>query len=147
MADRSLNPLQEKAALLLAEGCNQSETGRRVGRTYQSIRRWLEPRKGKPSPFFLRVEELRQDILAESKRLIKENLLNNVKTIQAVADGEIDKEIAPTRLRAAQWLAEKVLGKDKTETPDPRKKAREAAMELEMLAEDDADELLNRGVS
>ena len=140
----SLSIAQERAAVFLSEGMTQAETSRRIGKTTQTVYRWT-----KMSDFQERVTELRTNATHEAMELLRGNVNNAVGVIVKIAkEGAVIEEESSTRLQfnAAKWVAERVLAPAVAdERPSGGKRARETAVELERLTNDDRQEMLDRG--
>ena len=142
-----LNAAQEKAAVLLSEGCSQAEAARRVNKTAQTVWRWMQQ-----TDYQEHVEQLRINATAEAMNTLRNNVNVAVEVIVDIAkQGAVAEEESSRRLQfnAAKWVAERVLkpavaGEEK---PSAAKRQREAAVELEMLTADDKSEMLTRGTN
>ncbi len=140
----SLSIAQERAAVFMSEGMSQAETSRRINKTTQTVYRWT-----KLETFTDRVRELRTNATHEAMETLRGNVNNAVEVIVKIArEGAVIEEESSTRLQfnAARWVAERVLAPAVSdERPSGAKRARESAVELERLTEDDRKDMVTRG--
>ena len=139
-----LSIAQERAAVFQSEGMSQAETSRRVGKTTQTLYRW-----NKMEDYVDRITELRTNATHEAMETLRGNVNNAVEVIVGIAkEGAVAEEEQSRRLQfnAAKWVAERVLAPAVAdERPSGAKRARESAIELERLTEDDRKEMVTRG--
>ena len=140
----SLSIAQERAAVFMSEGMSQAETSRRINKTTQTVYRWT-----KIESFMDRVTELRTNATHEAMETLRGNVNNAVGVIVDIAkQGAVAEEEQSRRLQfnAAKWVAERVLAPAVAdERPSGAKRARESAVELERLTEDDRKDMVTRG--
>ena len=140
----SLTIAQEQAAVYLSEGMSQAETSRRIDKTKQTVYRWT-----KDTEFMDRVTELRTNATHEAMETLRGSVNKAVEVIVDIAKtGAVAEEEQSRRLQfnAAKWVAERVLAPAVAdEKPSGAKRAREQAVELERLTNDDRVEMLERG--
>jgi hypothetical protein len=134
-----LPPNKEKAALLIAEGWKQVDVAAELHVDPSTITRWR-----KETDFKLRLGELVEDLTSQSIVYIREKVLDNVKIVQDIATNGGEPGIVSSRLKAALWLVDRVIG-----TPDKEGKlARQkqgAEAKLLKLPDEDLEELAERG--
>jgi hypothetical protein len=134
-----LPPNKEKAALLIAEGWKQVDVAAELHVDPSTITRWR-----KETDFKLRLGELVEDLTSQSVVYIREKVLDNVKIIQEIAESGGEPGIVSSRLKAALWLVDRVIGTpDKEAKLDRQKKSSEA--KLLRLPDEDLEELAERG--
>lgn len=136
-----LKPVQERAAILYAEGVKGAEIARRLNISYTTYLRY----KGLPE-FQDRVQSLTKDLTHEALTDIKNNLTKNVAIVQDIATSGGEPGVVPSRLKAAMYLIDKVLKPaEKMGTIDSGVQAREVMMEVQRMSSTDMEELLSRG--
>ena len=139
-----LNHAQEKAAVFISEGMSQAEAARHVGKTAQTVWRWMQIEEYRDY-----IDALRINATAEAMETLRQNVNASVEVIVDVAkNGAVADEEQSRRLQfaAAKWVAERVLKPALSEErPSAAKRSREAAVELEKLTQDDQSEFLTRG--
>ena len=135
-----LKPIQEKAALLLAEGWKQVQVAREVGVNAVTVSRWI-----KNADFAARIDELRQDLTSQSIVLLRDSVLKNTEKILEIAQYGGESGIVSSQLKAALWAVEKGLGRPRD--PVARTRRAEKTVEAELLRqpEEELKELLERG--
>lgn len=137
---KTLSPVQEKAALLLAEGDKQVQVAQTVGVDPSTVGRWMT------QPAFLsRIDELCTDLTSQAVDLIRQSVVDNTATILRIAEHGGEPGVVNAQLRAALWAVEKVLGKHDEASARKTKAVQAADAELIRMSEADAKELLERG--
>lgn len=132
-------PIKEKVALLLAEGWRQADVARALHIHPVSVHRW----KKEPA-VALRISELRTDLTTQAVARLREKVLENTDIILEIAKQGGESGIVSSRLKAALWCVEKVLGRpDPEEKVERQRKGTEA--KLLKLAEDELQDLVERG--
>ena len=133
------NPAHEKAALLIAEGWKQIDVAATLNVDETTITRW----KKRPE-VTLRIAELVSDLTTQSVRLLQEKILDNTQIILDIAETGGEPGIVSSRLKAALWCVQAVMGKADPEGGTTRKKKGLEA-KLSRFKEDELQELAERG--
>lgn len=134
-----LSPKKEKAALLLADGESQAEAARQCRVTPKTMSMWARHPKVQE-----RIVQLRTDMTKQAIELLEESTLEAVKCIIEIAKNGGTPGVVSSQLKAALWIAERRIKGPPTNAQV--KSAGENAGAADRLTEDEADELLARGL-
>ncbi len=135
----SLTPVKERAALLMVDGMSGADIARTVGKTPKTISEWK-----KEPEFQVRLNELRASVSEQAQELLRRNLVNNITIIQNIAQHGGEPGVVASQLKAATWLADKVLKpvSGEGDLGDPHG----VANAVERLSAEEQEELLARGI-
>lgn len=135
-----LSPAKEQAALLLAEGWKQKDVAEELARSPVTISRWL-----KEPEFADRVNAFRRDLTVQSVELLREKVLENTQIILDIAVEGGEPGVVSSRLKAALWAVEKVIGSPKDAAKGTERARKGVEAKLLRKPEAELQELLERG--
>ena len=133
------NPAHERAALLIAEGWKQTDVAVELNVDPVTITRW----KQRPD-VELRIRELVSDLTTQAVVMLREKIVDNTEIILDIAENGGEAGVVSSRLKAALWCVQTVLGKPDMEAKTDRKKKGLEA-KLARYEEDELEELATRG--
>lgn len=135
-----LTPAQEKYCLLVAEGFSQAKAARECQKTPQTATAWMKNQEVTD-----RIKELREDLTSQAVVMLRENVLKNTQIILDIAKFGGEPGVVSSRLKAALWAVEKVLKPAQTAENKEEKMYQDLAKELELMNDEEAEELAERG--
>lgn len=152
-----LSPVKEKAAYIIANGGTQVTAADKCGKSKQTLTKWCKDPK-----FLSRIDELRADFSQQADEILQEGVVDAALTVIAVIKGRLtvivgkdeDEEdiVAPadnttlnTRLKAALWILDRHK-KGKLPSRSRPKDTEDAAAEAEFTSDEEADDMLDRGI-
>lgn len=134
-----LNPVRERAALLIAEGWSQVRVAEKIEYTPQTLSKWCKH----DEEFMARVEILRADITKQANERLAESLPEAVDAIISIAKHGGTPGVVASRLRAAMYIVE-LANNPKIKAITRRPGSREAIVEGMSMTESEAKEMLNK---
>lgn len=133
-----LKPIQERAAMIIAEGYTQTAAADACGVTKQTIGAWMRREE-----FKNRINELRIDIEAQARELLVDSLPAAVKTIARIAKDGGEPGVVNAQLRAAMYIVD--FAKLNKHVPKKQQQAdSDVEAEASLVDEHEAKELLER---
>ena len=134
-----LQPIRERAALLIAEGWSQVKVAEKIERTAQTVNKWCKH----DDEFMQRVEILRADIPKQANERLAESLPEAVDSIIQIAKFGGAPGVVASRLRAAMYIVE-LANSSKVQKITRRPGSREAVAEGMSMTEAEAKEMLEK---
>ena len=128
-----LPPLREKAAKMMAEGFKQIEIAEKLQRNRMTIQQWM-----KDPNFQSRVDELRSDVMAQSKDILSDAANDAATVIVQIATKGGTPGVVASKLAAAKYILDSIK-QQKMPSPDKMKNIKES------LSDEEVQELVNRG--
>jgi hypothetical protein len=136
------NPAHEKAALLIAEGWKQIDVANELQVDPMTISRW----KKRPE-VYLRIRELVSDLTTQAVVMLRDNIVDNTQIILDIAAEGGEPGVVSSRLKAALWCVEAVMGKREDAATAEKTERRKQGLEAKLARyeEDELKELAERG--
>lgn len=150
-----LSARKERAAFIIANGGTQTKAANRIDVSKQTLTKYM-----KDPVFRKRIDELRADFSQQADEILQEGVVDAARTVIDVISGKLtvtidrngeelvlpaDTTTINTRLKAALWVLDKHQ-KGKLPGPKRSRDSEEAAAEAEFTSEEEADEMLERGI-